>query len=159
MNILLLANLFLPLSSQQRLPSFQIVLTLLFGAGSAWVVYTALYVEHVWESPVDEIISRIMAVTIFTLFIVFWAAVWKWYDPVLPILGKYSIYFYLSHTFLFMWAINYFEFEMSIRFAIATGIIIVVSLVMGILMEMLLKPLNKKLKGSKQNIGDMKMAL
>lgn len=124
-----------------------IVLTILFGAGSAWVVYSALFMEYVWESPVDEIISRIIAVTIFTLFIVFLAAVWKWYDPVLPILGRYSIYLYLSHTFLFMWAINYFEFEMYLRFVIATGIIIVVSLGMGMLMELLLKPVNEKVKG------------
>lgn len=123
------------------------VFTVLFGAGSVWVVHSALYVEHVWAAPVDEIRIRIIAVTIFTLFIVFLAAVWKWYDPVLPVLGKYSLYFYLSHTFLFMWAINYFEYEMSFRFVIATVVIIVVSFMMGILIEMLLKPVNKKLRG------------
>ena len=124
-----------------------VVFTVLCGAGSVWVVHSALYVEHVWASPLDEIRSRIIAVTIFTLFIVFLAAVWKWYDPVLPLFGKYSLYFYLSHTFLFMWAINHFEYEMSTRFVIATAVIIVVSFVIGILIEMLLKPVNKKLRG------------
>jgi len=124
-----------------------IIFAVVFGLGSVWVVHSALYVEHVWAQPTDEIRSRIIAVTIFTLFVVFLAAVWKWYDPVLPLFGKYSLYFYLSHTFLFMWAINYFEYEMSIRFVIATAIILVISFAMGILIEVLLKPINKKLRG------------
>ena len=123
-----------------------IILAVVFGLGSVWVVHSALYVEHVWAQPTDEIRSRIIAVTIFTLFVVFLAAVWKWYDPVLPLFGKYSLYFYLSHTFLFMWAINYFEYEMSTRFLIATAIILVISFAMGILIEVLLKPINKKLR-------------
>ena len=123
-----------------------VMLAVLFGVGSVWVVHSALFIEHVWAAPVDEIRSRIIAVTIFTLFIVFLAAVWKWYDPVFPVLGKYSLYFYLSHTFLFMWAINYFEYEMSTRFVFATTVIIVVSFVIGILIEMLLKPVDKKLR-------------
>ena len=121
-----------------------IVMTILSGIGSVAVVYSALYVEHLWVDPADEIRSRIIAVTIFTIFVVFLAAVWKWYDSVLPLLGKYSLYFYLSHTFLFMWAINYFQYEMSVNFIIAAGIIILVSLVVGMLMELLLKPIVKK---------------
>lgn len=123
-----------------------IILAILFGIGSIAVVCTALFAEHVWAEPIDEIRSRVIAVTIFTMFVVFFAAVWKWYDPVLPVLGKYSLYFYLSHTFLFMWAINYFEYEMAINFIIATAVIIFVSVIWGALMDMLLKPVMKKLK-------------
>ena len=113
------------------------VLTVVFAIGSAYVVYSALYVEHVWETPLDESISRIYAVTIFTLFIVFLASVWRYYDPVGRFLGKYSLYFYLSHTFLFMWAINHYEYDMSVRFAIATIIILAVSIPLGMLITKL----------------------
>lgn len=118
---------------------------LLFGAGTIAVVRSALFVEHVWEAPIDEIRSRIIAVTIFTLFIVFLASRWNMYDNVLISLGKYSLYLYLSHTFLFMWTINHFKYEMSINFAIAAVVIVAVSMVMGVLIELLLKPVTKKL--------------
>ncbi len=121
------------------------VATLIFAAGSIAVVRSALFVEHIWEQPVDEIRSRIIAVTIFTLFIVFLASRWNMYDNVLISLGKYSLYLYLSHTFLFMWTINHFEYEMSINFAIAAVIIVVVSMAIGALIELLLKPVTKKL--------------
>lgn len=120
-----------------------ILFVLLFGAGSVMVVRSALYVEHVWEEPVHEIWSRIIAVTIFTLFIASLSAIWKWYGPVLPILGKYSLYFYLSHTFLFMWAINFFEYEMSINFAIAAIIILAVSVLVGRVIDLVIKPIGK----------------
>lgn len=121
------------------------VATLIFAAGSVAVVRSALFVEHVWEQPVDEIRSRIIAVTIFTLFIVFLASRWNMYDNVLISFGKYSLYLYLSHTFLFMWTINHFKYEMSINFVIAAVVIIVVSIAMGALIELLLKPVTKKL--------------
>lgn len=121
------------------------VATLIFAAGSIAVVRSALFVEHVWEQPVDEIRSRIIAVTIFTLFIVFLASRWNMYDNVLISFGKYSLYLYLSHTFLFMWTINHFKYEMSINFVIAAVVIIFVSIVLGVLIDIILKPVNKKL--------------
>lgn len=108
-----------------------VLFTFLSGAATVCVVYSGLYMEHIWERPSDEIISRVIAVLIFTLFVVFAASVWKMYDPVLGFLGKYSLYLYLSHTFLFMWAINYFNCEMSIRFLVAFLITLVVSVVSG----------------------------
>jgi len=120
-----------------------IVFTVLFAAGSIAVVYSALFTEHIWEESIGEIRSRILAVTIFTMFVASFAAVWKWYGPILPILGKYSLYFYLSHTFLFMWAINHFEYEMSINFAIAAVIILVVSVLVGSLIDLVIKPIVK----------------
>ncbi len=118
-------------------------LTILFGLGSLAVVYSALHMEHVWADPLEEIRSRIIAVTIFVLFVASLGAVWKWYDRILQFIGKYSIYLYLWHTFLFMWAVNYFTHEMWIRFVIAAGVILSVSIVMGIGMELILKPINK----------------
>lgn len=123
-----------------------IILTVLFGIGSGMVVHAALYTEKVWETPYEEAWSRISAVIIFTLFIACLAAVWKWYDPVIPVLGSYSLYFYLTHTFLFMWAVNNIEEDMKVRILIAAGLIAMVSIVMGIIMDILLKPLQNLLK-------------
>ena len=125
-----------------------ILLAIVFGVGSYWVVYKTLYTEQVWAMPVEEIRSSIIAVTIFTLFVVSFAAIWKWYDPVLPVLGSYSLYFYLTHTFLFMWAVNNGNIheEMKVRILYALVIIAVVSIVLGIVMDMMLKPLQNLLK-------------
>ena len=120
------------------------VLMVIFGIGSIYVIYSALYVEHVWIQPYSESLSRIYAVSTFTLFVVFFASVWRYYDPVSRFLGKYSLYFYLSHTFLFMWVINHYEYDMSIRFLIATVVIIVVSLLLGIVITKLTDILNQK---------------
>ena len=120
------------------------VLMVIFGIGSIYVIYSALYVEHVWTQPYSESLSRIYAVSTFTLFVVFFASVWRYYDPVSRVLGKYSLYFYLSHTFLFMWVINHYEYDMSIRFLIATVVIIVVSILLGIVITKLTDILNQK---------------
>jgi len=125
-----------------------IVLAIVFGAGSYWVVYKTLYTIPTWTTPQEEIRSSIIAVTIFTLFVASFAAIWKWYDPVIPVLGSYSLYFYLTHTFLFMWAVNNGNIheEMKVRIFYAAIIIAVVSIVMGIIMDILLKPIQNLLK-------------
>ena len=98
--------------------------------------------------PIVVGVTSGIAVTIFTLFVVSFAAIWKWYDPVLPVLGSYSLYFYLTHTFLFMWAVNNGNIheEMKVRILYAAVIIAVVSIVLGIVMDMMLKPLQNLLK-------------
>ena len=123
-----------------------IVLAIVFGAGSYWVVYKTLYTIPTWTTPQEVIRSSIIAVTIFTLFVASLAAVWKWYDPVIPVLGSYSLYFYLTHTFLFMWAVNNIDEDMKRRILIAAGLIAVASIVMGIIMDILLKPIQNLLK-------------
>lgn len=123
-----------------------IIFAIVFGAGSYWVVRTTLYTEQIWATPQEEIRSSIIAVTIFTLFVASLAAVWKWYDPVIPVLGSYSLYFYLTHTFLYMWAVNNIDEDMKMRILIAAGLIAVVSIVMGIIMDILLKPVQNLLK-------------
>ena len=128
-----------------------IILAIVFGAGSGMVVYRTLYTEQIFAEPIDEIRCSIVAVTVFTLFVASFCAVWKWYDPVLPVFGDYSLYFYLTHTFLFMWTINNGDIheEMKMRILIAAGIIAVVSIVFGIIMDALMKPVLKALKKKK----------
>ena len=130
-----------------------ILLTVLFGIGSVMVVRAALYTKRVWETPYEESWSRISAVIVFSLFIACLAAVWKWYDPVIPVLGSYSLYFYLTHTFLFMWAVNNIDKDMKIRILIAAGLIVVVSIVFGIVMDMLLDPMQRLLKKKEKKDG------
>lgn len=125
----------------------------LFGLGSVYVVYSALYVEHVFAEPIDEHRCRMLAVTVFILFVASLAAAWKWYDVILPFLGKHSIYLYLWHTYLFMWAVNHYtETEIPVRFVIATALILGVSIGMGIVMELLLKPVNRLLSKKKKKV-------
>lgn len=121
-----------------------ISLSIILGMGSFYVAYSALYVERVWVTPVDEIRHRILAVTVFSLFITFAASIWSIYDPVGRFIGKYSLYFYLSHTFLFMWTINHFEYEMAVRFVIAAIVILAVSVLMGSVISKLMDILYQK---------------
>lgn len=107
-----------------------IILCVIFGISSIFVVRTALFIEYVWETPADEIQSRIYAVLLFTLFIFFLAATWKWYDIILRFLGNLTLYLYLLHTFLFMWAINYFTYEMSTNFIIAAILTLVAAILL-----------------------------
>ena len=119
-------------------------------------VFTYWYSNYLYVTGAQEFwyISNIafaigvLAVTIFTLFVASFAAVWKWYDPVIPVFGSYSLYFYLTHTFLFMWAVNNGNIheEMKVRIFYAAVIIAVVSIVMGIIMDILLKPIQNLLK-------------
>lgn len=123
-----------------------IILTVLFGIGSLMVVWAALYMEKIWEIPYEEAWSRISAVIVFTLFIACLAAVRKKYDPVLMVFGKYSLCFYLFHTYLFMWTVNTLQSDMKLRILIAGIVITVVSLVVGVGMDILLKPVQRGLK-------------
>lgn len=121
--------------------SVRVIFMLVFGAGSACAVRFAISgvqnPEYVWTDPVANTLWRILAITVFTLFVACFASLWKYYDPVGRFLGKYSLYFYLSHTFLFMWAINYFEYGMTVRFGIATVLILFVSTLLGMLITYL----------------------
>ena len=119
---------------------------ILLGIATVCGVCLDLYFGHRWEQSFCVTGLSMIAVFIFILFIAVMAAVWKRFDPVLPLLGKYSLYFYLSHTFLFMWTINYFECEMSLRFIIAAVLTVVVSFAVGIVMELLLKPVNENVR-------------
>lgn len=121
----------------------QWILTGMFAVVSGRIVYSGLFVEHIWETPEAKIQSEMWAVFGFTLFIVFLAASWKRYDAVLQFLGKYSLYFYILHTFIFMWVINHVSCEIPVRFALAAVAILVFSIGLGVLIGFGMKQLNK----------------
>lgn len=103
----------------------------LLGACSAYAGYVDLCGVHNGKGTMVEIGSRIGAVIIFTFFIVFVASIWKVHDPVGRFLGKCSMYFYLSHTFLFMWVVNAVTYNMGMRFLTAAIVTIIVSVFLG----------------------------
>lgn len=126
-----------------------IILTVVLAAMTTGVIYSGLFVAHQWTLPEKEIICRMWAVIIFTLFIGSFASWWKIYDPILQFIGKYSLYFYLTHTFLFMAVINSIEVSFGLRYVAATVVIIAVSLLLGIIIEFLctliLRYINRRL--------------
>ena len=108
-----------------------VVFTIVFAAATVWVVYSGLFTVHSWTSLEEEILHKTWAVVIFTVFI---AAIASWglkYDPILQFAGKYSLYFYLTHTFIFMAVVNTLEIDFGLRFAVASLAIITVSLILG----------------------------
>lgn len=118
-------------------------LTVVFAVVSGIVVRSGLFVEHVWNTPEDRIGCEMWAVFGFTMFIVFWAMSWKWYDPILRFLGKYSLYIYISHTFIFMWIINHVECEKWVGFILAALAILAVSVTLGAVIGLGMKQIDK----------------
>lgn len=127
-----------------------IMLTIVLGIASLYNMRWLFFGQHAWADPLEEIRMHMISIALFALFIALFACVWKWYDPILRRVGKYSLYFYLSHTFIFMWAVNYFTFEISMRFLVASVLIIIASLILGIIMDFLSKPVLKRLSAPKQ---------
>lgn len=119
-----------------------LALTAVFAAVSGFVVYSGVFVEHVWEMPEAKIQAEMWAVFGFTLFIVFLAASLKRYDVILQFVGKYSLYIYISHTFIFMWVINHVGYRMPARFGLAAVAILVVSIGLGMLINLGMSRLN-----------------
>lgn len=118
-----------------------IIFTVIMGMATAAVIYSGLFVTYTWTLPEEEIRYRTLAVVIFTLFIAGLATLLKKYDPLLRFIGKYSLYFYLTHTFIFMAVVNSLEISPGLRFGAATLSIIVVSLLLGIAIDFLCKML------------------
>lgn len=116
-------------------------LCILFGIGSILAVRAALFTEQVFATPEDAIQACGYAVLGFTLFIFFFATKWKWYDPILRFMGNQSLYLYLTHTFVFMWAVNHFTCDMRVRFVIAAVITFVTSVVLNLIISGVLKRL------------------
>lgn len=112
-----------------------IILCILFGIGSILSVRAALFTQQVWATPEDAIQACGYAVLGFTFFVFFFAAKWKWHDVVLRFLGNHTLYLYLTHTFLFMWAVNYFSYDIAIRFVIAAVITLVLSIVLNLIIS------------------------
>lgn len=129
------------------------MLTVVFAACSGLAVYSGLFVEHIWDTPEAKIQSEMRAVFGFILFIVFLAANWKWYDVVLQFLGKYSLYIYISHTFIFMWVINHVEYGMPVRFGLAAVAILAVSMGLGMLINLGMSRLNRLLDRRLTQVG------
>lgn len=122
-----------------------IVLTIVTGVASILNMRWLFFGQPVFADPTEGIRMHILSIALFALFIALLCSVWNHYGPVLWCVGRYSLYFYLSHTFLFMWAVNYFTYEVSVRFLAATLIIIGASILIGWIVERLTTPILKRL--------------
>lgn len=107
-------------------------ITAVFAVAVLYAVYSGLFVEQNWENPESRIFSELAAVFSFTMLTACFAVNWKWYDPVLQFLGKYSLYFYILHTFIFMWVVNHTAYGTGVRFALAIAAIAGISAGLGI---------------------------
>ena len=127
------------------------IMAAVFAVISGIAVYSGLFVEHIWKTPEAKIQSEMWAVFGFTLFVVFLGTSWKRYDPVLQFLGKYSLYIYISHTFIFMWIINHTAYEMPVRFALAAVAVLAVSIGLGTLINLGMSRLNQLVDKRRKN--------
>ena len=137
------------------------ILCILFGIGSLLTVRAALFTEQVRTTPEEAIQARSYAVLGFTLFIFFFASKWKWHDIILRFLGNQSLYLYLTHTYLFMWAVNHFTYEMSVNFIIAAVVTLIVSILLNLILSGVMRlipcpesPKNAKSKSENQETAE-----
>ncbi|MBR2951089.1 MAG: acyltransferase [Lachnospiraceae bacterium] len=115
----------------------------LLTAGMAVSIYYALFsaAPSLW-TPEKTINTELAAVFVFTLLVVYLASDLRYFDPLLPFLGKYSLYLYLTHQFIFMRVINTLDCSFALRFVAAAVITLAVSLPFGMLITFLADRLN-----------------
>ena len=116
-----------------------VYLAIAFGIASIFAMRNDILIDHTMELPEVQIKIQIYMVLIFLCFIIFMAAKWRWYDVVTVFLGKHTLYLYLIHTFIFMWAVNFFTFEISLRFLVAFVITLLVSVILQFLFSFITK--------------------
>ncbi len=109
-----------------------------------FVVKSGLF-PPVMEGPDEWLVwKQVGATMVWTLLVLFIAAKWKFYDKFMMLLGRNSLYIYLTHTFVFMRCVNNFRFSFGVRFAIAAVLTIIVSIVCKFLIAQLFKILSGK---------------
>lgn len=96
--------------------------------GMILVVRAGLFAAPPAEPDEWLVWKQVGATLIWTLLIMIIAAKWKAYDKLLILLGKNSLYIYLTHTFIFMTIVNNVEFSYTVRFIISAVITIIVSI-------------------------------
>lgn len=121
------------------------LITMILAGVSGYAIYSGLFMEHIWEMPVDKIYAEMWAVFGFTLLVASLAAKLKKCDVVMQFLGKYSLYIYLLHTFLFMWIINHTSYPVPVQFFLAAAAIVAVSVGMGFFISLGMKKLNQRI--------------
>lgn len=90
------------------------------------------------------------AETLWTLFILFLAAVWKPRGRFIPLLGRNSLFIYLIHTFVFMRCVNLLPWGIPARFAAGAFLTVLLSLLCGLAIKGILRllPADKAANGS-----------
>ena len=81
--------------------------------------------------------KQVGATVVWTSLIFFIAAKWKFYDKFIILLGKNSLYIYLTHTYVFMRCVNNFKFSFGIRFAISAVLTIIVAILCNLIIKKL----------------------
>lgn len=109
------------------------------------IIYFGLFSNYVWETVEQENLARVWAVILFTIFVAVLSAVWKKCDIILPVIGKYSLYFYLTHTFLFMTIINSLEAPLKEQYVVVILVTMIVSIFLGKMIESLIKAIHGKI--------------
>lgn len=118
----------------------------LLSAAMGIVIYFGLYSQApaLW-SPEKTVRYELLAVQVWTLLIIWLAPLLNRCDPLLCLLGKYSLYLYLTHQFLFLRTINGLGGSFSTRFLAAAAITLAASLALGAVISRLSAVLLKKM--------------
>lgn len=113
---------------------------LVLGGGMIQVIRAGLWLRQpLMEGEFQW--GKVAAVLIWSLLIVGITAKIRVFDPIIPLIGKASLYIYLTHQFLFMWVVNNIKNEYSILFLIAAFGTLVISLLLYILLSVAPKKL------------------
>lgn len=119
----------------------------ILSAGMIYVIYTGVFgnVSASIESEAGRIWEEIGATLVWTVLVLIVAAKWKFCDKAIIALGKSSLYVYLTHTYIFMKCINYFEYSFALRFLISAVITVAFSVLCNLIITGLHKlPFGKR---------------
>lgn len=116
----------------------------LLTAGMAVSIHYALFSAKpaLW-TPEKTVNTELASTFVFTLLVVYLASDLKRLDSLLPVLGNYSLYLYLTHQFIFLQVINHLtQHSYAVRFAIAAAATLTISLLSGWLFSFLTGRIN-----------------
>lgn len=121
-----------------------VVLTAILSLGMFFVIKYGLYGQEVISRFNNEIQVwlKIGASAIWTVLILVIAVKWKIKDMLFAFLGRYSLYLYLTHTYIFMSCINSRLLEntaLMAKYALSAAITIVISVLCGLIITRLQK--------------------
>ncbi len=107
------------------------VLSIVLSALMIWVVYSGIVnlKGGVVEADTAEVWYKIGASVVWILVVMFLSSRFHGRDGIMTLIGKSSIYMYLTHTYIFMSVVNFLTCNIVWRFVISMGITFAVSVI------------------------------
>lgn len=112
----------------------------------SFVIYYELYMDKAGLTPEQILHLQMVNTVLWTIQIACIAALIPWRGRILGILGKCSLYLYLSHTYIFMQCVNALSCDIKLRILIAAIATVIISILFELLITFLFRLISDRFK-------------